>query len=237
MATVFVKICGITNSSDALMAVAMGADAVGFVLASSVRQVRPDDVRDMVRQLPEDVLTVGVFRDESAQTIVEVIDATGLRGVQLHGRESPGEAAWIRARVPFVVQAFAAGDGRVDRVDDYEVDAVLLDAATPGSGHTFDWSLVGDLPRRRQVVLAGGLSPDNVQDAVRTVRPWGVDVASGVESAPGRKDVTKVRRFIALARDAANEPVGPEPFDDDSVVGFDDEGFEADVVPLFDDRR
>ncbi len=198
----FVKICGTTNVADALMAVAMGADAIGFVLAPSVRRIEPDQVRQITREIPDEVLTVGVFRDESAQRIVEVVEATGLRGVQLHGRESHGEATWIRARVPFVMQAFTAGDPRLARVDDYEVDAVLLDGAAPGSGKTFDWSLVGDLPRRRAVVLAGGLGPDNVAEAIRTVRPWGVDVVSGVESTKGRKDVRLVRRFIAEARAA-----------------------------------
>jgi phosphoribosylanthranilate isomerase len=241
LAPVFVKICGLTNAADALMAVAMGADALGFIFAPSVRQIGVEDVSEIVGQIPDDVLTVGVFRDESAQHIVDVVAATGLGGVQLHGRESPGEAKWIRARVPFVVQAFGAGDPRLDRVDDYEVDAVLLDAAVPGSGHTFAWDLVGDLPRRRDVILAGGLRPENIVDAIRTVRPWGVDVASGVESSPGRKDVRRVRRFIALARDAATEPTEPVPFDDD-VDGFGDPDLGdtdsgADVVPLFDERR
>ena len=209
----FVKICGLTNKADALMAVAMGADALGFIFASSVRQVGVDDVREIVRHLPDDVLTVGVFRDESAQLIVDVVAETGLGGVQLHGRESPGEANWIRSRVPFVTQAFGAGDARLERVDDYEVDAVLLDAAVPGSGNTFAWDLVGDLPRRRRVILAGGLRPENVVDAIRTVRPWGVDVASGVESSPGRKDVRRVRRFVALAHatDAEDANALPEP--------------------------
>lgn len=207
----FVKICGTTNEQDALMAVAMGADAVGFVFAPSSRQVAPDDVRAIVRQLPDDVLTVGVFRDESAQRIVEVVESTGLTGVQLHGRESHGEASWIKARVPFVVQAFAAGDPRLERVDDYDVDAVLLDAARPGSGRTFDWSLVGDLPSRFRVILAGGLAPDNVGDAIHRVHPWGVDVASGVEASPGHKDVLRVRRFVAAARAAEAEDA---PYDE-----------------------
>ena len=213
----FVKICGITNEADALMAVAMGADALGFVFAPSSRRVGPDDVRDILRHLPDEVLTVGVFRDESAQRIVEIVSSTGLGGVQLHGRESPGEAAWIEARVPFVVQAFAAGDPRLERVDDYQVDAVLLDAAVPGSGTTFDWALVGDLPRRRRVLLAGGLDPENVGEAIRAVRPWGVDVSSGVERSAGLKDVRRVRRFVAEARAAGHGSADAPPVGPDSV--------------------
>jgi len=202
---VFVKICGITNEADALMAVAMGADAIGFVFAPSRRQVTIETVRAILREVPDEIATIGVFRDDSAQRIVDVVDRTGLSGVQLHGRESPGEAVWIRARVPFVVQAFVAGDPRLARVDDYGVDAVLLDAPSPGAGQAFDWALVGDLPARHRVVLAGGLSPDNVGRAIEVVGPWGVDVSSGVERGPGRKDVRLVRRFVEEARLAGSD--------------------------------
>ena len=212
----FVKICGTTNVADALMAVAMGADAVGFVFAPSVRQVEPDQVRQIVREIPDEVLTVGVFRDESAQRIVEVVEATGLGGVQLHGRESHGEATWIRARVPFVIQAFSAGDPRLARVDDYEVDAVLLDGADPRLGTDLRLDARGRSPAPAAVVLAGGLRPDNVGEAIRTVRPWGVDVASGVESSPGRKDVRLVRRFVAEALAAE---LDDDPLDDDGELG------------------
>jgi phosphoribosylanthranilate isomerase len=182
------------------------------VLAPSTRQVTSEQVRAILREVPDEVPTIGVFRDDSAQRIVEVVDRTGLSGVQLHGRESPGEAIWIRARVPFVVQAFTAGDPRLARVDDYGVDAVLIDAATPGSGQVFDWALLGDLTARHRVVLAGGLRPDNVGQAITTVAPWGVDVSSGVESGPGTKDVRLVRSFIEEARAAS------PPADADTVV-------------------
>jgi phosphoribosylanthranilate isomerase len=214
--SVFVKICGITDEADALMAIAMGADALGFVLAPSKRQVTSDRVRAILREVPDEIPTIGVFRDDSAQRIVDVVDRTGLTGVQLHGHESPGEALWIRARVPFVVQAFAAGDARLGRVDDYGVDAVMIDAATPGSGQAFDWALVGDLPTRHRVVLAGGLRPDNVARAIEAVGPWGVDVSTGVESAPGRKDVRLVRRFVEEAR-AAGERSPGTAFGDDPM--------------------
>ena len=196
----FVKICGITNESDALMATAMGTDALGFIFAPSSRQIAPAQARDIARRVPPEILTVGVFRDEAPQRVVELVNTAGLRGVQLHGHETPAEAKWIRQRVGFVVKAFGAGDPLLDKAADYEVDAVLLDAAEPGSGQVFDWSLVEALPVGVRLILAGGLSPDNVAEAVARVRPWGVDVATGVEASPGRKDVRLTRRFIAEAR-------------------------------------
>ena len=201
----FVKICGITNAADALLAVAMGAEVLGFVFADSTRQVTPEQAADIIVQLPYDVTAVGVFRNHHPDQIADVISVARLTGVQLHGQETPAEAAMLRRRVPFLVQAFSANDPRLSRVDDYDVDAVLLDAPTPGSGETFDWDLVGSLPQRRRVILAGGLDADNVRAAVQAVRPWGVDVASGVESSPGQKDPVALRRFIQTATDALSE--------------------------------
>ena len=198
----FVKICGITNAADALLAVAMGAEVLGFVFADSKRQVTPEQAGEIIQQLPYDVTAVGVFRNHHPEQILEVVSVARLTGVQLHGQEMPGEAALLRRKVPFLVQAFSANDPRLARVDDYEVDAVLLDAPTPGSGEVFDWELVGSLPQRRRVILAGGLTADNVRTAVR---PWGVDVASGVESEPGQKDPVKLRHFINAATDALSE--------------------------------
>jgi phosphoribosylanthranilate isomerase len=199
---VFVKICGITNESDALLAVAMGADAVGFVFGPSTRQVAPTIARDIARRLPPEILTIGVFRDESARRVVEVVNGMGLRGAQLHGRETVAEARWVSERVPFTIKAFAIGDRMIDKIDDYPVDAILVDSHTPGSGEVFDWSLAEQLPLDRRVILAGGLTPDNVADAIARVRPWGVDVSSGVEASPGRKDAIKVRYFINHAKAA-----------------------------------
>jgi phosphoribosylanthranilate isomerase len=203
---VFVKVCGITTPDDALFALAMGADAIGMVLAPSPRQVDPDTVRDVVRELPPGAFAVGVFRDEAPEQILRVLERTGLRGVQLHGHETPAEAAVLRRHVAFLVQAFTVQDPRLERVDDYPVDAVLLDSSSPGSGVAFDWKLAERLvvPGRR-VILAGGLTPENVAQAVEQVRPWGVDVASGVEASPGRKDAVKVRRFVAEATRALSE--------------------------------
>ena len=208
---VFVKICGTTSEADALLAVAMGADAVGFVFAPSIRQVPPTMVRDITRRLPREILTVGVFRDEAPQRVVEMVHGAGLRAAQLHGHETPEVTRWIKARVPFVVQAFAAGDRNLDRADDYGADAILVDSSSPGSGELFDWSLAEGAPAGRRVIMAGGLTPDNVADAIDRIEPWGVDVATGVEAddgPPGRKDAHKVRRFVAAARAAA--PAGYE---------------------------
>ena len=203
---VFVKICGITNESDALMATAMGADAVGFVFAPSSRQVQPTVVRDIVRRLPPEVLTVGVFRNETPERVVEVVNTAGLRGAQLHGFESAAEAAFVRDRMPFVVKAFAVGHPLLERIDDYEVDAVLLDGPEPGSGNVADWDLARHLAARHRLILAGGLRPDNVAAAITEVAPWGVDVSSGVESSPGHKDVRLTRRFVLAARAVDSAP-------------------------------
>jgi phosphoribosylanthranilate isomerase len=206
---VFVKICGVTSEEDALLAVAMGADAIGFVFAPSPRQIAPQKAADIAKRLPTEIVTVGVFRDESRQRVVDTIHHSKLRAAQLHGRETPADSHWIRQRVRLVIKAFAAGDPELDAADEYGADAILIDSATPGSGEVFDWSLAEGAPSNRRVILAGGLTPANVADAVRVVRPWGVDVASGVETAPGRKDATKMRAFVAAAK--AAEPPEPLP--------------------------
>jgi phosphoribosylanthranilate isomerase len=215
---VFVKICGVTSEEDALLAVAMDADAVGFNFVSgSPRQIAPQAARDIARRLPAEVLTVGIFRDEAPERVVSIVNEAGLRGAQLHGRESIEATRFVAARVPFVIKAFRADDPALERADEYGAQVVMLDGARPGSGETWDWDLADAVPPGSRVLLAGGLSPENVADAVQAVRPWGVDVASGVErvggSPGGRKDPRKVRLFVANARAAAPEPVpGPDAF-------------------------
>jgi phosphoribosylanthranilate isomerase len=214
----------------------MGADAVGFNFAAgSSRQIAVTQARDIARRLPPEVMTVGVFRDEAPQRVVEMVNTAGLHAVQLHGHETPAEGEWIRKRVQFLIQAFSAGDRMLDRVAEYSAaDAILIDsAAGGGSGQVFDWVLVERLPLDRRILLAGGLTPENVADAVHRVHPWGVDVATGVESRPGKKDGSKVRRFINAANEAADEddPDGMADaiFDDvdlatpDAVYDYDDE--------------
>ncbi|CAB4620031.1 unannotated protein [freshwater metagenome] len=201
----FIKICGTTSAEDALLAVSLGADALGFIFAESKRQVDVATVAEIVPQLPVGAIAVGVFRDESAERIIDIVKATGLRGVQLHGSEGPEVAQALRDIVPFLVQVFTADDPRLAQLDEYPIDAVLLDSPTPGSGETFDWSQVADLPQRRRVILAGGLNRSNVAEAVERVRPWGVDAVSGLEASPGRKDPEALAAFITSARDALSE--------------------------------
>jgi phosphoribosylanthranilate isomerase len=206
----WVKICGITSEADALLAVAMGADAVGFVFAPSPRQMSPSAVHAIVRRLPPEVLTVGLFRDERAQRVVEIINSAGLKAAQLHGHESREDCGYVSVRVPLVIKAFAAGDSRLARAGEYGAAIILLDAPSPGSGKVFDWRLAEGAPRGRRIVLAGGLDSANVAEAIRTVHPWGVDVSTGVEASPGKKDPSKIRAFVQAARAAEPEPYDPE---------------------------
>jgi phosphoribosylanthranilate isomerase len=203
---VFVKICGTTSEEDALLAVAMGADAVGFIFAPSTRQIAPAIARDIAKRLPPEILTVGVFRDEAPQRVIDIMEFAGLKAAQLHGREPPEQTRWIRRRLPFVVQAFPAGDRAVLKARDYGADAILLDHPTPGSGQVFDWALASEVPTGLKVIIAGGLTPENVGGAVGAVQPWGVDVVTGVEKEPGHKDPVKLRAFVAAARAAEVAP-------------------------------
>ncbi|MHB1508621.1 MAG: phosphoribosylanthranilate isomerase [Acidimicrobiales bacterium] len=205
----WIKICGITSEEDALLAVAMGADAVGFVFAPSPRQMSPNAVQAIVRRLPPEILTVGLFRDERAQRVVEVVNRTGLKAAQLHGNESREDCGYVAVRIPLVIKAFAAGDHRLARAGEYGAPIILLDAPSPGSGKVFDWRLAEGAPKGRRLVLAGGLDAVNVADAIRTVHPWGVDVSSGVEASPGKKDPSKIRAFVQAARAAEPEPYDP----------------------------
>ena len=212
----FVKVCGTTTEEDALLAVAMGADAVGFIFAPSTRQVAAAAVRDIVRRLPPEVLTVGVFRDAAPEQVVKVVNGIGLKAAQLHGRETPEQTAWVRERVRVVIKAFPAGDLGLRRAHDHQADVVMLDAPSPGSGQVFDWRLAEGVPDGCRLMLAGGLNPDNVIEAVAQVRPWGVDVVTGVEASPGHKDPRALRAFVKAARSVAvptYEGAGEGPYD------------------------
>lgn len=219
----FVKICGITSEEDALLAVAMGADAVGFVFAPSPRQMAASRVRDIASRLPPEIMTVGVFRDATKDQVVKTVHSAGLKAAQLHGRETPEVTRAVRARVGIVIKGLPAGDPSLEQWDEFGADALLLDAPQPGSGQVFDWSLAEGIPSNRRVILAGGLTPENVADGIDQVRPWGVDVSTGVEAAPGKKDPLKVRAFVTAARAAAPqvyEGGQAVPYDWESEIGL-----------------
>lgn len=212
----FVKICGITNEEDALLAVAMGADAVGFIFAPSPRQVAAQQVYDITRRLPPEILTVAVFRDEHPSRVIDTVHRAGLKAAQLHGHETPEMVAQVAEQIRWVIKVVVAGSPDARRANEFGTDLVLVDSPGGGSGKVFDWTLIDEVAEGPRLILAGGLTPDNVADAVRTVRPWGVDVASGVESSPGRKDALKVKSFIQRAREAApTRHLGPDvmPYD------------------------
>jgi phosphoribosylanthranilate isomerase len=198
---VFVKLCGITSEEDALLAVAAGADAVGFnFVPSSPRFLTVARAAAIAARLPPEILTVGVFRDEPPDLVVAAVDEAGLRAAQLHGQETAADTRWVRERVPLVIKVFAGGDPELANAASYGADIVMLDSTSPGSGQVFDWSLAELAPLGTRILLAGGLRPDNVGDAIERVRPWGVDVASGIELVPGVKDPALAQRFVLAAK-------------------------------------
>ncbi|MGA2837286.1 MAG: phosphoribosylanthranilate isomerase [Acidimicrobiales bacterium] len=203
----FVKICGITSEADALLAVGMGASAVGFVFAPSPRQMAPSVVADIVKRLPHETVTVGVFRNESPRRVVEIAAQIGLRAVQLHGLESVDDTRWVAERVGWTIKAFPAGHRSIDRFAEYGARTLMIDGPNPGSGELFDWRLAEGVVDPGRLIVSGGLRPDNVAGAIAHLHPWGVDVASGVESAPGVKDPAKVRDFVVAAREAGRRVV------------------------------
>jgi phosphoribosylanthranilate isomerase len=198
----FVKICGITSEADALLAVGMGASAVGFIFAPSPRQMAPSAVADIVKRLPFETVTVGVFRDESPRRVVEIAGQVGLRAVQLHGFESAEDSRWVAERLNWTIKAFPAGHRNIERFPEYGAQTLLVDGPAPGSGELFDWRLAEGVVDPGRLLVSGGLRPDNVGAAVAHLHPWGVDVATGVESSPGVKDPGKVRDFVLAAREA-----------------------------------
>ena len=203
-AAVFVKICGITRPADAIAAVDAGADAIGlnFVPTSS-RCVDIEVARAILAVVPDHIMTVGIFRNHLASEVLDITGELRLVAAQLHGDEPPEVTAAVAAGVETVIKVVAAGSPAVRFIDEHAADIIMLDSPDPGSGVPFEWSLVGDLVTDHKILLAGGLRPDNVAEAIRRVRPWGVDVASGVEAAPAQKDSDAIARFVAEARAAA----------------------------------
>jgi phosphoribosylanthranilate isomerase len=200
-----IKICGITSEADALLAVALGADAVGFVFAPSPRQVTPQVVERIIHRLPREILTVGVFRDEAPKRVVEITNGIGLRAAQLHGSESAADTRHVAERVSLTIKAFPAGHPDIARSDEFGAQAVMVDGKSPGSGEVFEWRLAEGVVDPSRLIVSGGLNSENVGNAISHLHPFGVDVSSGVEESPGSKDPRKVRAFVAAAKRAAAE--------------------------------
>jgi phosphoribosylanthranilate isomerase len=194
-----VKICGITCLEDALLAVDAGADAVGFVFyEKSPRNINPMQAAEIISKLPPLIQTVGLFVNEESEKVNWTADYCGLDLVQLHGDESPEDCLEINRRV---IKAFRMKNiVSIEPLRKYQAAGYLLDAWSPdafgGTGKTFNWEMAAAARQYGRIILAGGLSADNVVEAVRTVQPYAVDVSSGVESAPGKKDRDKVKEFI-----------------------------------------
>jgi phosphoribosylanthranilate isomerase len=198
--TVKLKVCGVTSLEDARAAIDCGAEYLGFnFYTKSPRYIAPPSARDIIERLPDGVIGVGVFVNETRpEDVVEILRASGARMAQLHGDESPDYCASVGAgRVIKALRISEDFDSR--RVLDYPAAAILLDAFDAklygGTGKTADWAIAREAARLTRVFLAGGLSPDNIIEAIRAVEPFAVDVNSGVESAPGRKDASKLRRL------------------------------------------
>lgn len=196
----FVKVCGLSTPESVQADVESGADAVGFVLTKSPREVSPDRARDLLVHVPEGVAAVGVFRHETAVDAVATAGGAGLAWVQLHGSRTPEDVKAVHDAGMRLVRAVTMG-AAPEEFDDWGEELLLIDAAVPGSGEAWDYSSVRklDLGKRRWL-LAGGLTPSNVGEAAREAEAWGVDVSSGVESSRGVKDLDLVRAFVKAAK-------------------------------------
>ncbi|MDI6799836.1 MAG: phosphoribosylanthranilate isomerase [Actinomycetota bacterium] len=201
-----VKICGITNLDDALMAVEYGADALGFVFATSPRRIEPNVAREIIMELPPFVSKVGVFVDEGAQAVQKIAKECGLDSLQFHGKERAVYCSAFKGAYK-VIKAFkVSADFKFETLRGYGVDGVLLDTYVEGraggSGLTFDWQIAREVKASsmRPLILSGGLNPQNVAEAIQAAHPFAVDVSSGVEAAPGRKDGPKIEKFIRRAK-------------------------------------
>ena len=217
---IWIKICGTTNLADALIAAEAGADALGFVFyETSPRKIDPQTAREVVKASPPNVEKVGVFVNEPVEKILNTVTQVGLTGVQLHG---------VASRRPEFIRSLKDGRElkiflvlRTGEVSDFEasgsnrgdIGAVFVDSGTPqqpgGTGKTFDWRAAAAgleaIKANSKLVVAGGLNPSNVTEAIRILKPWGVDVASGVEAKPGKKDPEKIRAFIEAVRNTENK--------------------------------
>jgi phosphoribosylanthranilate isomerase len=198
-----IKICGITNPEDALFAADLGVDALGFVFyPQSPRNIEPKKARKIIQQLPPFLAKVGVFINETAAMVNEIIELTGIDVVQLHGQEAPEYCQRFERKV---IKAFRiAPDFDPAQIEVYKVDAYLLDTYVRGvyggTGEVFNWEIAKRAKQYGRIILAGGLNPENIKEAIRQVEPYGVDISSGVEIRPGEKDKRKLEQLVLQVR-------------------------------------
>ncbi|MCS0790747.1 phosphoribosylanthranilate isomerase [Cytobacillus pseudoceanisediminis] len=204
-----VKICGIRDISTALSAIENGADALGFVFAESKRKINPEAAGEIIRELPREVLKVGVFVNETKANIEEIASVSGINVIQLHGDETPEFCSSFSFPV---IKALSVGSPvDLSQLDEFSCEYILLDSPKGtyrgGNGVSFDWSILNKNPiQDKKVILAGGLNPKNVEEGIKAANPYMVDVSSGVETE-GKKDPEKIKRFIDNAKRVEREEV------------------------------
>lgn len=200
----WIKICGITNLDDGLKAASLGVDALGFIFAPSVRRIKPDVAKKVILALPKTLFKVGVFVDEEEKEVLRVAEYCRLNGLQFHGEESP---EYCQKFLHPVFKAIHIRDSEsLKDMERYRGLSLLLDTYSPGqaggTGKPFSWEVAVIAKERRDFILSGGLSPLNVGEAIKKVKPWGVDASSGVESSPGKKDLLRMEEFVKEVRKA-----------------------------------
>ncbi|MDV6035825.1 phosphoribosylanthranilate isomerase [Bacillus sp. SM-B1] len=201
-----VKICGVTNIETAKLACEYGADALGFVFAESKRKIAPGLAKEIIQELPANVLKVGVFVNESVEVIQKIADECGLTHVQLHGDEDNYQIK--RLNIPSIKSLGVNSESDLKNAQAYETDYILFDSPKEkfhgGNGKTFSWELLAHMPKelREKTIVAGGLNTLNIEEAIRTIQPYMVDVSSGVETE-GKKDVEKIKQFIKKAKECS----------------------------------
>lgn len=202
---VFTKVCGITNPGDAREAADAGADAIGMIFAESPREVNVEEARRISVALPDGVLKVGVFVDAEPEEVLETAREVGLDLAQLHGDETPETVAAIRGAGLPVMKALRVRNAEaLAEIQSYGADLIMLDAwsarSRGGTGETFDWGLAKSVKGRGNIVVSGGLTPENVREAIEFFEPYGVDASSSLEEKPGKKSGERVRRFVRAAK-------------------------------------
>jgi phosphoribosylanthranilate isomerase len=193
------KICGITSEKDAIMVSKLGADAIGFVFAESKRKITPEKAKEIIEKLPPFITTVGIFMNAEIDEVNKIAEYAALDAVQLHGNESPEYCNKMNRKVVkgILITKNDSKESILKKMENYSVAAYILDPGT-GSGETFDWDIAYGI--EKPIIIAGGLSPENVKDVIKKLHPYGVDVSSGVEKEYGKKDREKVQKFIREAR-------------------------------------